>query len=1126
MNAFSRALVTGLFLVAAQVSLLRAQESVSLLDEKDPTKGWTFNNGQEFPGATGGISVDKEVGRNGKPSLKLTGDFTKGGVYVDAGKKFDPVDIRELSLWLRNPENERLTLRIIDATGQCHQIALKTDKSDEWQNVVLPLERFFTRRGQADAVQNVAKYESWGGAKDGKWHGPATALYIVTGKPDANKVRTFWLNEATILSKPLPVAGADITQTVKLDEIEDGAHDWRFSKGEEFKGANGSLKILADQPAAGQSAFELSGDFTGGGAYCAMIKKLDSLDAQDLTALRLRYKSGNAKSITLMLVDGAGQTHQKKGLKLTADNQWHDLVVKPVEITGGEHWGGPNDGKWHAGARELVMSVTNTSADDKKPVLAVAGIQADIARPVYAQAATFKVDFESSAQLPANWTATDKTVNVDAQAGYQSRHSLKLARTVDQTEQATAVTTPAFTVNPGQWNISFVAKAELTSPDNSYHAVVQLHCLDSAGKVVDRLTVAEIFGKRDWQPVDKRVELPAGVKSAKLHIQLNKTYGQVWFDNLSAAFLAPALKRDDRIVRLMFSTAQVGNLLFPNDPRTVTITLEAKKRLREAQKTLTFDVRDYWGDPQTPVATLTLGEPEKKGERFVYTGKFDLATAPLEVGRYYEIHAAVTQPGEEPYTNYSSFAILPEAVTKQFKPEEIPFTSRNWDNRITEYIQLSDRLGIRVVGLWGGWTNKPPYKPTAPQLELVQKLGLGWLTGTPIHNSVEMNKKDYDEQALRQGAKNFIETYGKARPLVNLGNEPHGTGERVLNNVAAYKAVYEEIKKVDPTITVVATSVEPNEEYFKAGYQNYCDVFDFHIYEEYPNVRRTLKEYQALMKKYNCQKPIWSTELGLNSQGMTRLQVASELPKKFATFFAAGGANVSWFAIVYPDAEGKSAGSSGEAHNVFDCRYNKYAPRLDAVAYYNAVNAIGNKKFTTEQVYPNGINAFLFRDQADHSLIVLWKDKGREDVLLPLAGVTAVKMVRIDGRIRSLNAWGKGLTLTVTPDPVLLVFEGGGDKLPDALGVPAAKITNSPTTISAIEPTTLSVQIADKLTPSLVGPTLWKVTNTRASAAGTAAFTLTPATGSPVREVECLVPLADDQGRVRGELQLRVPAAR
>jgi hypothetical protein len=47
-------------------------------------------------------------------------------------------------------------------------------------------------------------------------------------------------------------------------------------------------------------------------------------------------------------------------------------------------------------------------------------------------------------------------------------------------------------------------------------------------------------------------------------------------------------------------------------------------------------------------------------------------------------------------------------------------------------VKLSDRLGVRICGLWGGWSSKPPYKPEVPGLDLCQKLGMGWLTTTPI----------------------------------------------------------------------------------------------------------------------------------------------------------------------------------------------------------------------------------------------------------------------------------------------------------------------------------------------------------------------------------------------------------
>ena len=60
-------------------------------------------------------------------------------------------------MWVRNPDADRFTLRLNDASGQTHQIVIKTEPGPDWQKVVLPLERFFARRGQADAVTNVVQ---------------------------------------------------------------------------------------------------------------------------------------------------------------------------------------------------------------------------------------------------------------------------------------------------------------------------------------------------------------------------------------------------------------------------------------------------------------------------------------------------------------------------------------------------------------------------------------------------------------------------------------------------------------------------------------------------------------------------------------------------------------------------------------------------------------------------------------------------------------------------------------------------------------------------------------------------------------------------------------------------------
>ena len=197
---------------------------------------------------------------------------------------------------------------------------------------MFPLEQFFARRGQADAVTTVAKYESWGGrqgrrvarAGDGDLHPPRQP------PEQESKVRTLWLHDVAILPRPTAVPGAEVTSVIQLDEIVEGEHDWRFSRGEEFPGAKGSLTVVKDEPAPGKSCLKLAGDFTGGGAYVAAIKDLRDLDVKDVAAFRLRVKSDNAASLGIQLVDGTGQTHQRKRIPIAADGQWHDLVIKPV----------------------------------------------------------------------------------------------------------------------------------------------------------------------------------------------------------------------------------------------------------------------------------------------------------------------------------------------------------------------------------------------------------------------------------------------------------------------------------------------------------------------------------------------------------------------------------------------------------------------------------------------------------------------------------------------------------------------------------------------------------------------------------------------------------------------------
>lgn len=939
---FKSSFVAALLLMS---SVAAAQQSVSLLSPSEPNFGWTYDNGREFGGgAAGKLSIDPTAKQNGQDSLRLDGDFSKAGKYVQAACSLPEEDIGEISFFLRYPGRESLTLRIIDATGQCHQINLKIPASDNWQQIVFPLKEFFDKRGTSEAVTMVGKYESWGGAKDGKWHGPGKSLVLIVGTNDKTQTQSLWINQARVMTQKAAAAPA---------------------------------------------------------------------------------------------------------------------------------------GK-------------------------------------------FKADFESSDAL--NGWSNQGQITLDAQSPFKGSHSLQLSRSLPQLDQPCVAVSPTFALTPGNWDISLGVKSDLKSPDASFNGVVTLELLSDGGKVVDTVTLADLFGQKNWQPVTRRLTIPGNVTAARFRTQLNKSTGSFWLDDLSAVFAGASAKAEKRIDRIVFDTAQMGNMLYPDDPRTVNVRVESVKALPINQRELSFVVRDYWGAACSTIGKVSLTPAKKNGERMAYAGVIDLSGVTLEVGRYYELHADIDQPGDEPFHNYTSFAILPKAVTKDFKPEQIPFTSRTWDNRITEYFYLTDRLGVRICGVWGGWEKEPPYKPHAPGIDNCEKLGMGVLTGTMAHQ-IEHHDGDWQRitpEILKGGVRSWISKYGNVRPLIiNLGNEPPLAPDRVKPNIAAYRAVYEEVKAIDPSITVVGSSMGPEEMYFQNGFQNYCDAYDFHVYEDYRNIRGTLAKYEEMFKKYGGRKPIWSTEVGLNSQGMARQAVAAEVTKKITSFFAGGGANVSWFGLIYPDPDAKGHDSSSSAHNMFDCRYSKYAPKLDAIAYYNIVNGLCVKKFTDEKVYDGGINAFLFRDSSNRAMQVFWKDKGRSDVQLPLAGVNRVTLIDIDGRRSELDAAGKSINLTVNEDPLIVLYDGGADKLPATLPQADVTVVEIPSGIIKGGSATLSVTSKNKLNVELAAPAFWDVTTQAAGDRMT--FNVRVPEASTAREGNFVLRTKDAAGKLNGELRLRVP---
>ena len=192
------------------------------------------------------------------------------------------------------------------------------------------------------------------------------------------------------------------------------------------------------------------------------------------------------------------------------------------------------------------------------------------------------------------------------------------------------------------------------------------------------------------------------------------------------------------------------------------------------------------------------------------------------------------------------------------------------------------------------------------------------------------------------------------------------------------------------------------------------------------------------------------------------------------------------------------------------------------------MNAIAIKKFVAEKLYPDDIRAFLFRDRDGRSLQVLWKDKGRQDVSLPLPGVKDVEVIRVDGSHRTLHAGSRAITLSITEDPLLLLYDEGENLLPSELKSSTASLDTPLKSVSRGSPISLTVSLQSEPPQSvdLVAPPFWTVKKSpsQPDKNGPPAihFNVSPPASTAVREVDLVIKLTNAQGQRQGELSHRI----
>jgi hypothetical protein len=158
------------------------------------------------------------------------------------------------------------------------------------------------------------------------------------------------------------------SKDIVLDDFEQNPANWKFVGGEEFPGAKGGVTLDAAVAHGGKRSYRLEADFSGGGAYVGIWRKLGVLQGRPFKELRFWVKTETLTWIQLRLSDSTGQCHQK-AFALEPTRGWQEFVLRPGDILGAEHWVGANDGKWHGPATDLGINISLKTLTGTRGVL-------------------------------------------------------------------------------------------------------------------------------------------------------------------------------------------------------------------------------------------------------------------------------------------------------------------------------------------------------------------------------------------------------------------------------------------------------------------------------------------------------------------------------------------------------------------------------------------------------------------------------------------------------------------------------------------------------------------------------------------------------------------------------------
>ncbi len=373
---------------------------------------------------------------------------------------------------------------------------------------------------------------------------------------------------------------------------------------------------------------------------------------------------------------------------------------------------------------------------------------------------------------------------------------------------------------------------------------------------------------------------------------------------------------------------------------------------------LTYAITDYDGVMLSSGAMTLSVPPGQTYQTDLLVGQATLLPHEEALG----VTVKLIADGNEQAVWRKTLGFLPSR-TIETRPETSPFgllAEGDWP--------LIQRLGVRYVRPNWSWNERP--------MDWARRYGVAYC---PLINEAnafargELSEKEYYDfvyESVRR-FKGYIRYW-------QLGNEfdifhKDGPGTFVESQRIGYAAA----KAADPQCVVVGGSItelqcrpEGWAESLQAGLPKYCDVYDFHFYQDLAATQSMLDYIHATCKQYDAQKPVWVTET--TQVGMLdpddRNQ-AEYIFKRHANLLASGISVVMWhcYRWPYPLETDRIAATGIVDHDGF--------ARPALFAFAALTKAMEGAEFVKRWDAGKDVYAYEFAS-GERSLLIVWSEGG------------------------------------------------------------------------------------------------------------------------------------------------------